>query len=114
MTSVNAPNTGTLRRRRVFQPGSLGAIALVVAVGAAIASGIAITDDDAAPAPATVTVTPSANTFTKEREAGATTATRAGLDSSDKAHMNRAPKRNVESPQSGGLSGGSGPAGQVE
>lgn len=83
MTYVSTPNSGTLPRRRVFQPGSFGAIALVVAIGAAIAGGIAVSNDDAQPA--TVTVSPSGDTFTKQREGGGSNA----AASADRAHLNR-------------------------
>lgn len=92
MTTVSTPNTGALPRRRVFDPGSLGAIALVVAVGAAIAGGIIVTNDEAQPA--TATVTPSADTFTKEREASVTKPT---IDSADTAHLNRKPAATTNS-----------------
>lgn len=98
MTSVSTPNTGALPRRRVFQPGSFGAIALVVAVGAAIAGGIVVTNDEAVPAAATVT--PSANTFTKQREASVinpTTANTVTVESADRAHLNRAPAATIDS-----------------
>lgn len=92
MTTVSTPNTGALPRRRVFKPGSLGAIALVVAVGAAIAGGIAVNNDEAAPAVATVT--PSADTFTKQREASVAQPT---TNSADTVHMNRAPAATIDS-----------------
>ena len=47
MTYVSTPNSGALPRRRVFQPGSFGAVALVVAIGAGIAGGIAVSNDGA-------------------------------------------------------------------
>lgn len=62
MTHVSTPNVGALPRQRTPKLGSIGAIALVVAVGAAIAGGIAVTTDEA---PAANEV---GNTFTQQRE----------------------------------------------
>lgn len=83
MTYVSTPNSGALPRRRVSKPGSFGAIALVVAMGAAIAGGIAITNDEAQPA---ASVSSSGDTFTKQREGGGAGQS---TNSADRAHLNR-------------------------
>lgn len=51
MTHVSTPNVGALPKQRTRRPGSIGAIALVIAVGAAIAGGIAVTTDEAPATP---------------------------------------------------------------
>ena len=84
MTYVSTPRSGAVPRRRVFRPGSFGAIALVIGVGAAIAGGIAVTSDEAQPASATVST--SGDTFTKQREGGAAGQS---TNSADRAHLNR-------------------------
>lgn len=84
MTYVSTPRSGALPRRRVFKPGSFGAIAIVIGMGAAIAGGIAISNDDTQPAPASVST--SGDTFTKQREGG--TAGQS-TNSADQAHLNR-------------------------
>lgn len=83
MTYVSTPDSGALPRRRVFKPGSLGAITLVVVMGAAIAGGIAVSNDEAQPAAATVS--PSGETFTQQREGGGSNP----AASADRAHLNR-------------------------
>lgn len=92
MTTVSMPNSGARPRRRAFDPGSLGGVALVLAVWAAIAGGIIIANDDAPTA--TATVTPSADTFTKAREA---TVTQPTTNSADTAHFNRKPAATTHS-----------------
>jgi hypothetical protein len=83
VTYVSTPNSGALPRRRVFKPGSFGAIALVVAMGAAIAGGIAISNDETQPA---ASVSSSGETFTKQREGGGAGQS---TNSADRAHLNR-------------------------
>jgi hypothetical protein len=83
VTYVSTPDSGALPRRRVFKPGSLGAITLVVVMGAAIAGGIAVSNDEAQPAAATVS--PSGETFTQQREGGGSNP----AASADRAHLNR-------------------------
>ena len=62
MTHVSTPDAGALPRQRTRKRGSLGAIAVVIALGAAIGWGITVTGDEPA------TVNQSANTFTAQRE----------------------------------------------
>jgi len=57
---------------------------MVIAIGAAIAGGIAVTNDETQPAAATVAT--SGDTFTKQREGG--TAGQSA-NSADRAHLNR-------------------------
>lgn len=65
MTHVSTPNVGGLPRQRSWSPGSIGAIALVIAVGAVIAGGIAFTTDEAPATP----VVPHISTELLERQA---------------------------------------------
>lgn len=82
MTHVSTPTPGALPRQRTRKRGSMiGAAALVIATGAAIAVGIAVSTDEA---PA---VNTSANTFTQAREAQPGPRQ---LDSADRALLNRA------------------------
>lgn len=63
MTYVSTPGPSALPRQRTGRRGSLGAIAVVIAIGAAVGFGITVTGDEVA------TGNPSANTFTAQREA---------------------------------------------
>ena len=63
MTQVSSPSTGGLPRGRGRRLGSLGAVALVVAMGAAIAGGIAVTTDDAPAVAPAVTESESAFSY---------------------------------------------------
>lgn len=62
MTHVSTPNARALPRQRSSRFGSIGAIVLVIGMGAAIAGAIAVTTDEA---PAANTAT---NAFTQVRE----------------------------------------------
>lgn len=66
--SVSSMNSGALPRRRTFDPGSIGAIVLVIVVGIGIAGGIAAGTEDAATEPTPAVVIPAQDTFTRERE----------------------------------------------
>jgi hypothetical protein len=57
---------------------------MVIGIGAAIAGGIAVTNDEAQPA--TATVASSGDTFTKQREGGPAGQS---ANSADRAHLNR-------------------------
>lgn len=80
MTHVSTPNAGTLPRQRTRRLGSLGAAALVIAVGASIAFGISVATDEAVPA------SPAGNTFTAQREGGQTQGT---VNGADRAYLNQ-------------------------
>jgi hypothetical protein len=57
---------------------------MVIGIGAAIAGGIAVTNDEAQPAAATIST--SGDTFTKQREGGTSAQS---ANSADRAHLNR-------------------------
>lgn len=84
MTHVSTPSVGTLPRQRT---GKLGAIAVVIAIGAALGYGIATTGDEVA------TGNPSANTFTAQREA---TPRPAEANAADRGHLSVGAERSFE------------------
>ena len=79
MTHVSTPNVGTLPRQRTHRLRNLGALALVIAMGASIAFGISVATNEAVPA------SPSGNTFTAQREGQTPPAT---VNQADRSYLN--------------------------
>lgn len=98
MTHVDTPNVGALPRQRNPKLGSIGAIALVIAVGAGIAGGIAVTTDEA---PATPVVShPSTELLERQARSGPAMSTEGATQSQIEEAAKRSHAATKASPSS--------------